>query len=131
MGRKTILLIEDNTDFREALADALADYEVISTSDGTEGLKEFRSRPVDLVLLDIRMEGIDGVEVLRQIRSINLSTPVVIITGYSSQEVAEKVADLGVSGYLKKPFNLSTLEEKVYRLLYFQNNPQQPLGARA
>ncbi len=131
MGRKTILLIEDNTDFREALADALADYEVISASDGTEGLKEFRSRPVDLVLLDIRMEGIDGVEVLRQIRSINLSTPVVIITGYSTQEVAEKVADLGVSGYLKKPFNLSTLEEKVYRLLYFQNKPQQPLGARA
>lgn len=131
MMRKTILLIEDNTDFREALADALADYEIISAPDGSAGLEAFRSRPVDLVLLDIRMEGIDGVEVLRQIRSIDLSTPVVIITGYSTQEVAEKVADLGVSGYLKKPFNLSTLMEKVHRLLYFRNNPQRPLGALA
>lgn len=131
MSKKTVLLIEDNTDFREALTDALADYEVISASDGLAGLEAFRSRPVDLVLLDIRMEGIDGVEVLRRIRSVDLSTPVVIITGYSTQEVAEKVADLGVSGYLKKPFDLAALEERVRRLLHFRGNTQRPLPALA
>lgn len=114
-----ILVIDDEEDLCWALAKALSreGYEVRTATGGAEGLALFRSEGADLVLLDIRMPGMNGLEVLERLRETDPEVPVLVMTGYSTMEVALKALERGATGYVTKPLNIAEIRETVRRVL--------------
>ena len=100
-----ILVIDDDPNTAKVVATWFAKdpYEVLSAEDGERGLELARSKRPDLILLDLRMPGIDGMSVLRMIKERWPETEVVIITGYPSLENLKQAVELGACDYLTKP----------------------------
>jgi CheY-like chemotaxis protein len=120
MTGERILIVEDEENIRRTIQMALESegYEVGTAPDGIEGLRRFQEPGGwDLVLLDQRMPGMEGVEVLHRIRTIDRSIPVILITAYGSVELAQDVLALGASGFLQKPFTPAELSSVVRRTL--------------
>ena len=108
VGRPRILVVDDEESIRELLSKtlALADYEVDLAPDGRTALDRMRLISYDLLITDLRMPGVDGLTVIREARRLKAELPVIIITGYSSEASAIEAINLGVQGYLTKPFRV-------------------------
>ncbi len=104
--KRRILVVDDDETIRELFKKTLehGDYHVITAEDGAEALKLVKSRNFDLIFLDLKMSGMDGVETFRRVRTINDCVPVVIITGYPTSELMEKALEQAPFGVMKKPF---------------------------
>ena len=104
---KTILIADDEQAVRSALERLLEfeSYRVIQAADGPSALDLVRDRPVDLVLLDIKMPGMDGLEVLAQLHQENPQLPVVIISGHGSIQTAVEATRLGAFDFIEKPID--------------------------
>ncbi len=102
---------------RQAGLDSLVVHEAGS---GTEGLDVLRTETVDLILSDINMPSMDGLEFLRQIRAQNLApgVPVVMITTESSEEHVKQAIQSGAQGYIRKPFTSEQVKERVLPLVH-------------
>jgi excisionase family DNA binding protein len=107
-GRARILVVDDEETIRELLSKtlALADYEVDVAPDGKTGIDRMRIIPYDLLITDLRMPGVDGLTVIREARRLKSDIPVIIVTGYSTEASAIEAINLGVQGYLTKPFRV-------------------------
>ncbi len=107
--RPRILVVDDEASIRDLLVKALAleeRYDVDTASDGRSALERLRLYPYDLLIADLRMPGIDGLSVIREAKRLKPDLPVIIITGYSTETAAIEAVNLGVSGYLTKPFRV-------------------------
>jgi excisionase family DNA binding protein len=106
--RARILVVDDEETIRELLSKtlALADYEVDVAPDGRTGIDRMRIIPYDLLITDLRMPGVDGLTVIREARRLKADIPVIIVTGYSTEASAIEAINLGVQGYLTKPFRV-------------------------
>ena len=107
-GRPRILVVDDEESIRELLSKtlALADYEVDLAPDGRSGLDRLRLIQYDLLITDLKMPGVDGLTVIREARRLKADLPVIIITGFSSEASAIEAINIGVQGYLTKPFRV-------------------------
>jgi DNA-binding response OmpR family regulator len=112
---RTILVIEDDAAIREGLADALTaeGYRVLTAPDGDSGLKLGLTEDPDLIVLDIMLPGIDGFEVLRQLRDDQLDTPVLMLTARGLERDRVRGLDLGADDYVVKPFGLAELLARI------------------
>src|SRR6202034_3799999 len=101
---------------RQAGLDSLVVYEA---NNGAEGLDVLRAKQVDMILSDINMPAMDGLEFLRQIQSQNLASgiPVLMITTESSEEHVKQAIQCGARGYIRKPFTAEQVKERVLPLL--------------
>ncbi len=117
MGRETVLIVEDDASLREALSDtlSLAGYEVMSAANGQDALSTIEQTPVRLIVSDVQMEPMDGYELLRNVRSRQPNTPVVLITAYGTIQKAVEAMRHGAADYLVKPFEAETLVTMVSR----------------
>jgi excisionase family DNA binding protein len=106
--RPRILVVDDEASIRDLLAKtlALAEYDVDTAPDGLSALERQRLYPYDLLIADLKMPGIDGLTVIREAKRLKVDLPVIIITGYSTETAAIEAVNLGVSGYLTKPFRV-------------------------
>jgi excisionase family DNA binding protein len=106
--RPRILVVDDESSIRDLLSKtlALAEYDVDTASDGRSALERLRLYPYDLLIADLKMPGIDGLNVIREAKRLKSDLPVIIITGYSTETAAIEAVNLGVSGYLTKPFRV-------------------------
>jgi excisionase family DNA binding protein len=106
--RPRILVVDDESSIRDLLSKtlALAEYDVDTAPDGRSALERLRLYPYDLLIADLKMPGIDGLSVIREAKRLKSTLPVIIITGYSSETAAIEAVNLGVSGYLTKPFRV-------------------------
>jgi excisionase family DNA binding protein len=107
-GRARILVVDDEETIRELLLKtlALADYEVDLAPDGRTAVDRMRLIHYDLLITDLRMPGVDGLTVIREARRLKADIPIIIVTGYSSEASAIEAINLGVQGYLTKPFRV-------------------------
>jgi excisionase family DNA binding protein len=107
-GRPRVLVVDDEATIRDLLAKtlALAEYDVDIAPDGRTALDRLRMIPYDLLITDLKMPGVDGLTVIREARRLKADLPVIIITGYSNEASAIEAVNLGVSGYLTKPFRV-------------------------
>jgi excisionase family DNA binding protein len=107
-GRPRILVVDDEEGIRDLLAKTLqlAEYDVDLAEDGRAALERLQLMPYDLLITDLRMPGVDGITVIREARRLKADLPVIIITGYSTEATAIEAIDLGVQGYLTKPFRV-------------------------
>ncbi|MBP1714654.1 MAG: Fis family transcriptional regulator [Deltaproteobacteria bacterium] len=103
-----ILIVDDEDRIRQSLNGVLRDegYEVREAKEGAQALKMVETDPPDLVLLDIWMPGIDGIETLGRIKEISPQMPVVMISGHANIELAIKAAKLGAYDFIEKPLSL-------------------------
>jgi DNA-binding response OmpR family regulator len=119
MAHERILLIEDDPSIVAGLELnlSLEGYEVVSANDGEQGLRIADETPPDLVLLDIMLPGMNGLEVLRQLRQRDPEIPVLVLTARG--EEADKVLGLqmGADDYISKPFSVSELRARVNAFL--------------
>jgi DNA-binding NtrC family response regulator len=116
---KKILVIDDESIVRISCQRSLSNegYEVKSASSGHEGIDLLEKEEFNLVLLDIKMPDMDGIDVLKKITSTWPETKVIMITGYSTVEIAVKTLRLGALNYLEKPFTPDTLVETIKEAL--------------
>jgi excisionase family DNA binding protein len=107
-GRPRVLVVDDEASIRDLLAKtlALAEYDVDAAPDGRSALERMRAHPCDLLIVDLKMPGMDGLTVIREARRLKANLPVVIITGFSTEASAIDAVNLGVAGYLTKPFRV-------------------------
>ena len=103
-----MLVVDDEASIRDLLAKtlALAEYDVDLAPDGRSALERLRMIPYDLLITDLKMPGVDGLAVIREARRMKADMPVIIITGFSTESSAIEAVNLGVSGYLTKPFRV-------------------------
>jgi two-component system nitrogen regulation response regulator NtrX len=108
---KTILIVDDDKSVRESLKMILEydRYEVEFAENGEQGLQKLERSPVDVVLLDVKMSGMDGIEVLTKIRQKNEKLPVVMISGHGTIETAVEATKLGAFDFLSKPLDRDKL----------------------
>jgi excisionase family DNA binding protein len=107
-GRKRVLVVDDEASIRDLLSKtlALAEYDVDTAGDGTAALDRMRAFAYDLLIADLKMPGMDGLTLIRQAKRIKADLPVIIITGFSTESSAIEAVNLGVDGYLTKPFRV-------------------------
>lgn len=117
MKKKTILLVDDDAVIRDLIKGALErHYKVFAVSTYSESVKHLKNH-VDLALLDYKLPDGDGLELLKTIRKKRPLLPAIMMTGYSDEAVAIKAIRSGVTDYVKKPFNLRYLMQKVSETL--------------
>ena len=106
--RPRVLVVDDEATIRDLLAKtlALAEYDVDIAPDGRTALERLRIIPYDLLITDLKMPGVDGLTVIREARRLKPDIPVIIVTGFSTEASAIEAVNLGVSGYLTKPFRV-------------------------
>ena len=117
-----IFCVDDDPDmltyFTEAVRKLdLPELEVLFASSGKEALDITEKRPVDLVILDIRLPDISGIDVLRKIKSLRPLTEVLIVTGHASVETAVEAMKAGARDYMEKPVRLNLLHEKMRSII--------------
>ena len=118
----SILIVDDEPTILQSLGGILTDegFEVITASNGYEALKLIDSESPDLVLLDIWMPGIDGIETLKEIKKNSSSLPVIIITGHGNVETAVKATKLGAFDLIEKPLNIDKVIVSINNALNFR-----------
>jgi excisionase family DNA binding protein len=107
-GRPRVLVVDDEAAIRDLLSKtlALAEYDIDLAADGRNAIERLRIIPYDLLITDLKMPGVDGLAVIREARRLKADIPVIIITGFSTEASAIEAVNLGVSGYLTKPFRV-------------------------
>jgi two-component system response regulator MprA len=114
-----ILVVDDEPAVRRALERALRleSYEVALAADGREALDRISEHPVDAVILDVMMPGLDGLEVTRRMRAAGDKTPILMLTARDAIDDRVKGLDVGADDYLVKPFALRELQARLRALL--------------
>jgi len=120
-----ILLIDDEQSILDLLDILLRrkGYDVVVAGNGRDGLKVFRRERPDVVVVDLKMPGMDGLTVLQELRTLDAHTPVIILTGAGTPESERQARALGVTEFVEKEFSLHRLGDSLKRLL---NAPVPP-----
>ncbi len=107
-GRPRVLVADDEQGVRDLLSKtlALAEYDVDVAADGRSAVDRLRILPYDLLITDLKMPGVDGLAVIREARRLKADIPIIIITGFPTEASAIEAVNLGVTGYLTKPFRI-------------------------
>ncbi|MFH0778406.1 MAG: response regulator [Candidatus Eisenbacteria bacterium] len=128
---KKILVGDDEIRIRLLYEEVLSEagYHVIAAKDGREVCERFVSERPDLVILDIKMPGMHGIEVLERIRSVDKSVPVIISTAYQKMQEDVMVSTSEVAAFITKPIDINNLRAEVKRVLEANPKEQKVLQA--
>ena len=115
MAITNVLLVDDEERFLKTTKALLEKQEcnVFTATDGWQGLDQLKQKRIDVVILDVKMPGIDGIEVLRRIKESHPLVEVIMLTGHSTMDSAINGLKLGAFDYLTKPCDLSELKLKL------------------
>ncbi|PIE69945.1 MAG: response regulator [Deltaproteobacteria bacterium] len=110
-----ILLIDDETEFTSTLAERLSlrGYDTRTAEDGETGIRMILEHPADIIILDLMMPGLSGLETLKQLKSIHPEIPMILLTGHGSTKEGMEGMRLGAYDYLMKPLDIHELTEKI------------------
>jgi len=133
MEQQKILLVDDEPNIMELLSVALEDegYRILEANNGTEALAQVEKEKPQVVLLDIKMPDMDGIQVLRQIKETNKTTCVIMITAHGAMETVLETMKLGAYDYLTKPVDLEKVKVLIRRALEAQRLAQEVTSLRS
>jgi len=114
-SRIKLLLVDDEAAYVNVLANRMAKrhIDVTKALSGTEGIQALRKEDFDVAILDLKMEDMDGIEVLKVFKKMVPNLPVIMLTEHGSEKTAREGLELGASDYLTKPCDLEELVEKI------------------
>ena len=116
--KKSLLIVDDDIAHRTMLRILLDwQYEIFEADDGSTAIEEAGKRHFDLILMDIRMPEVTGIEALSQIRSLRPDVPIIMMTAYLSDEIAAQSKDKGAFDCLCKPFDFEELKQTIERAI--------------
>ena len=125
--RRKILVVDDSADLREALRLLFGkEFSVLEARNGREGVELFVKERPRLVLLDVAMPGMNGVETLAAIKKADPAATVLMLTATMNIEMAQKALAQGAAAYVTKPFDMAFLRNEVRRLLRPPLNEEDP-----
>jgi DNA-binding NtrC family response regulator len=111
---KRVLVVDDNQVIQDILRQFLGrGYSVEVAGSASLALMAVIQKSPDAIILDVRMPGVDGLSLLKSLREIGVKTPIFVITGYDSTQVAVEAMESGATGYLPKPFDLLHLDRLI------------------
>ena len=110
-----VLVVDDEPDMLAGLEDTLVreGYEVITASNGKEGLKQAAENAPDIIILDVMMPGMDGYELCKTLRKRGIRTPVIMLTGKDAEDDKVRGLDTGADDYVTKPFSMKELVARI------------------
>lgn len=115
---KSILIVDDSSIIRNYLQKAIGNkYSIVSVGGGQEAIDTIPNNNIDLILLDLMMPGVDGFGVLDYLKSNNITTPVVIISGDTTKETIDRAFTYNVVDMIEKPFSEKVIMDKINRIL--------------
>ena len=119
MAKERVLIVDDEKNIVSSLQEILNDegYEIVTAEDGLDALEMIQSEPPDLVLLDIWIPGMDGIEVLQAIKTYHPEIEVLVMSGHGTIDTAVKATKLGACDFIEKPFSLNQLVLSVTKAL--------------
>jgi len=111
MDKIKVLVVDDEQGIRNLFVQALEedDYEVLTVDNGEQGLNIIKNEKPNVIFLDLKLPGIDGLEVLKHISNLEIKPIVIMITGHGTIAKAAKTMDLGAYDYIVKPFNIDDI----------------------
>jgi two-component system response regulator PilR (NtrC family) len=112
-----ILVVDDEEVMREFLLEVFDSYQPLGARDGEEAYSVVMSQPVSLVITDLKMPRMDGLELLKKVKQHNQEIKVIVVTGYASLDMASACIDAGAFDFLKKPFSINQIRGVVERAL--------------
>ncbi|MCL4295658.1 MAG: response regulator transcription factor [Anaerolineae bacterium] len=116
--RAKILLVEDQNPYLYELSlQAQNGFEFVVIKRGDHAVQAFRQHQPDLVLVDIRLPMLDGIEVIKQIRRLNLQTPIIVITAFTNKTIREQALAAGANSIFPKPTDIPRLYRRIVELL--------------
>ena len=124
MDKPKILIVDDDTGIRDLLKAALTrdiESEIQEAGDGDTALKLLDKGRFDLILLDIKMRGISGIDVLKKTKQAHPETDILVLSGWDSQQVATEVLKAGAIDYIPKPSPINVICDKVREILKKKN----------
>jgi CheY-like chemotaxis protein len=119
MHRGKILLIDDKVEFLKVLCERLKlrGYEVTAVGSGGEALRAVGQEPFDVIVLDLVMPVMDGVETLRRLRRLDPQSQIIVFSGYATSQEVDQAMALGANDFLAKPADLDSLMERINRAI--------------
>src|SRR5213596_1272979 len=112
--KRTLLIVDDEEGPRQSLRIVFKDdYNILLADNGNKAIELMKQHSVDAALLDIRMSGMSGVELLGKLKGINPAVEVIMLTAYETIETARQALRLGACDYLTKPFDISTMRAAI------------------
>ena len=110
-----LLIIDDEEGIRKVLTLSLASdgYDVVTAAVGEEGIEIFKKESPSIILTDIKMPGMDGIETLKQIKAKDPTIDVIMVTGSVDSKVGESALSAGATDHMVKPFDINNLVEKI------------------
>ncbi|MDO9123320.1 MAG: response regulator [Deltaproteobacteria bacterium] len=128
--KKRILVIEDDEEMRALLKDFFLEegLETDSVSNGSEAFRKLVKESFVLVITDIRMPGLTGLDILPGIRKLQPEVPIIVITAFGSEEIRQRALERGATAYLEKPVHFYTLRSLVCEMVYPPSTPLSPEG---
>ena len=115
--KKRLLIVDDEVIVRNTLSKILTDtgYDVFCVEDGQTALDIIKEDSFDLILLDLKLDGMDGMKMLELLRATDKDIPVILISGYLTIENIEEASKYRIFSYIRKPFKIVDLREKIRR----------------
>jgi len=135
MNRGKVLLIDDKVEFLKVLSERLRlrGYDVTAVGSGNEGLGAAGREPFDVIVLDLVMPVMDGVETLRRLRQMDPQAQIIVFSGYATSQEVDQAMALGANDYLAKPADLDSLMQRINRAIAkkeaAQGSPKGPADA--
>lgn len=122
-----VLVIDDQPGIRRLLVEVLAEegYTVFTASNGFDGVEQVKDTNPDLVLMDMKMPGMDGIETLRELKKIGKADRVIMMTAYGELELVNQAQQLGAYTYITKPFDIINLCQMVSQQIAGNEVPLQ------
>jgi DNA-binding NtrC family response regulator len=130
---KRVLVVDDDQVVGRSFERVLSEkgYKVDTALSGREAFEKYAGADFDMVFMDLKMPGPDGLEVAKRIKEMNPWLPIVVVTGYGSQEAEEKAKEIGVAEFLHKPLTPTAIEEVAARVTEHAATPAVETAAAA
>lgn len=113
-----ILLVDDDNDFRKEIRYSLFEYNIIEAKCGKEAIEKLKvANLIDIVLLDVRMPGLNGIKIIKEIKTINPNLYVIILTGYSTKDIAIQSLKEHADDYIEKPVKINEIKEIIKKII--------------
>jgi len=127
MGNALVLVIDDQPGIRRLLAEVLQEdgYDVAVAANGQEALQKVKEITPALILMDMKMPGMDGLETFRELRKIGKAERVIMMTAYGELELVKEAINLGAYKYITKPFDINVIKATVKEVLQFKKQEVQ------
>ncbi len=131
MHQKNILIVDDELLIRDLLYDFFTERDwMVSVADSAEkGTELFKNRRFDLVMVDLKMPEVDGIDFIRKIRAMSATVPIIMMTGFPSLESAIEALRLKIDDYIIKPFNINKLYKTVTAIIEQKQSESTPIRA--